>query len=269
VKMHAGRLRYGATALLILLALAAVISLLRSDSGAETAASIRPEMVMVPGGTFSMGVADGDDCPLREVGVDTFTMGKYEVTNAQYHAFCLATARRLPEFWGMARYHCGPEFPDHPVVGVSWSDAKAYAEWCDLRLPTEAEWEYAARGGLVGKNFAFGDDIDSTLANFKSAGTERVGRYQPNAFGLYDMTGNVVEWVADYYDASYYTQGVAVNPPGPTEGKFRVVRGGGWRSGPYCNRVYYRNALVPQWVDFNVGFRCAGSKPGLADQRAE
>jgi formylglycine-generating enzyme required for sulfatase activity len=187
-------------------------------------------------------------------------MDKHEVTNAQYLKFCEETNRKLPEFWRMERFHSTVEFPNHPVVGISWRDAQAYAEWCGKRLPTEAEWEYAARGGLSGMDYPNGNSIDSSTANYTEAaldGTMPVASYAPNGYGLYDMAGNVAEWVADYYDTDYYATSSSNNPTGPESGKFRVIRGGGWHSGPFCNRVYVRNALPDNWVDFNVGFRCA------------
>jgi formylglycine-generating enzyme required for sulfatase activity len=219
-------------------------------------------MVLIPGGEFLMGTeGDGDDGPVHKVYVDSFYIDQYEVTNAQYFKFCQETDHGLPEFWGWDRFHCGPEYPDHPVVGVSWSDAEAYAEWCGKRLPTEAEWEYAARGGLVDRKYPNGDAIDSTMANYfikeSVKGTVPVGSYAPNGYGLYDMAGNVNEWVSDYYGWDYYSESPYENPKGPEKGKFRVLRGGGWHSGPFCNRVYFRSGLRPNWVDFNVGFRCA------------
>jgi sulfatase modifying factor 1 len=215
-------------------------------------------MVLIPAGEFLMGTDSGDDSsPRHRIYLDAFYLDRHEVTNARYHEFCRETGRKLPEFWGMEGFHCGPDFPDHPVVGVSWSDAAAYAEWAGKRLPTEAEWEYAARGGIVGKKFPYGDDLDSTLANFSSSGTVPVGSYPPNGYGLYDMAGNVVEWVHDYYDAGYYSRSPDRNPTGPEKGKFVVIRGGGWHSGKFCNRVVHRNALIKSWIDFNVGFRCA------------
>ncbi|MFB0516876.1 MAG: formylglycine-generating enzyme family protein [Candidatus Neomarinimicrobiota bacterium] len=221
-----------------------------------------PDMILVPGGKFMMGAAgNGDHSPVHQVSIDSFYMDKCEVTNAQYLAFCEATNRKLPEFWGMEAFHSGPEFPDHPVVGISWSDAAAYAKWAGKRLPTEAEWEYAARGGLVGKDYPGGDKLDSTLANFTmqgvTSGTAPVGSYPANGYGLHDMAGNVVEWVADNYDKDYYKMSPKKNPAGPEKGKFRVIRGGGWHSGPSCCRVYFRNCLPGNWLDFNVGFRCA------------
>ena len=106
------------------------------------------EVVLVPGGEFPMGSdSEGDHSPVHKVHVDSFYMDKYEVTNAQYLRFCEATGHRLPEFWGMEGFRCGPDYPNHPVVTVSWYDATEYAKWCGKRLPTEAEWEYAAREG--------------------------------------------------------------------------------------------------------------------------
>ena len=251
-----------AMALPVILTVLLSISCSESDQRSARGDYIQPELVLVPGGEFLMGHdGDGDYSPIHEVYLDSFYMDKYEVTNAQYFKFCEETERKLPEFWGMAEFHSGPEYPDHPVVGVSWSDAQAYAEWAGKRLPTEAEWEYAARGGLVGTDYPNGPELDSTMANYTIKGTVKgtvpVGSYPPNGYGLHDMAGNVVEWVADFYDGDYYKISPNRNPPGPEKGKFRVIRGGGWHSGPYCNRVYFRNGLRGSWLDFNVGFRCA------------
>lgn len=215
-------------------------------------------LVLIPGGEFVMGTGgEGDNSPEHKVRIDPFYIDKYEVTNARYYKFCEETGRDLPEFWGMEKFHCGLEYPDHPVVGVSWYDASAYAEWAGKRLPSEAEWEYAARGSLPGKKFPNGNKLDKDAANFKSDGTAPVGSYPPNQYGLHDMAGNVVEWVNDFYDKDYYKVSPHDNPKGPEEGKFHVIRGGGWHSGKSCVTVDRRNCLIPGWVDFNVGFRCA------------
>ncbi len=242
-----------------------VVSFLTSCSPPEQEAqeitAVEAELVLIPGGEFLMGKDEEDDHgPAHKVYIDSFYIDKYEVTNAQYLKFCEETGRNLPEFWGKKEFHSGPDFPNHPVVGISWSDAKSYAQWAGKRLPTEAEWEYAARGGLVGMNYPNGDELDSADANYTLGGPEGiapVGSFPPNNYGLYDMAGNVFEWVSDYYEGDYYETSPYKNPTGPEKGKFRVIRGGGWHSGPYCNRVYYRNALPGQWVDFAVGFRCA------------
>lgn len=218
------------------------------------------ELVLIAGGEFLMGSdSEGDHSPAHKVTVDSFYMDKCEVTNAQYLAFCRETGHRLPEFWNMSGFRCGPDYPNHPVVGVSSTDAVLYAEWCGKRLPTEAEWEYAARGGLVGMDFPNGDSLRRPDGNYNRSykgGPVAVGSYPANGFGLHDMQGNVVEWVSDFYDPDYYASSPSTNPQGPEYGRFRVIRGGGWHSGASCNRVYYRNALPPNWVDFNVGFRC-------------
>jgi iron(II)-dependent oxidoreductase len=222
------------------------------------------KLVLIPAGKFLMGHdSDGDHSPVHKVRIDAFYLDAYEVTNAEYLEFCREKEHGLPQFWEIEEFHSGPEFPDHPVIGVSWVDAKKYAEWRGMRLPTEAEWEYAARGGLEGKLYAHGDDLDPTVARYWDWGSETheksdpVGSYPPNGYGLYDMTGNVAEWVADVYVEDFYSTSVEDNPRGPKKGKFRVVRGGGWHSGPSCVRVHFRAALSPGWVDFNVGFRCA------------
>jgi formylglycine-generating enzyme required for sulfatase activity len=227
------------------------------------------ELILIPGGDFLMGAnSEGDHSPVHLVRLDAFYMDRYEVTNAQYLSFCRATGHRVPEFWGMSGFRSGPEYPNHPVVGVSWRDAADYAAWCGKRLPTEAEWEYAARGGVGGLDFPNGDSLQPSDGNYNKSnqgGAVAVGSYRANGFGLHDMQGNVVEWVADFYDAEYYASSPTDNPQGPERGRFRVIRGGGWHSGASCNKVYYRNALPPNWVDFGVGFRCAADSGPLGD----
>ena len=226
------------------------------------------EFLLIPEGTFLMGGdTEPDHQPVHEVAIAAFQLSRTHVTNHQYAAFCEGTDRAYPQFWGQERYCSGPDFPNHPVVGVSWQSASEFAEWTGARLPTEAEWEYAARGGFEGLPYPFGDDLDPSKANYSpldeaeirlsAGGTMPVGKFPPNGFGLLDMCGNVVEWVADRYAADYYSRSPKENPGGPDVGKHRVIRGGGWHSGPYCNRVYFRNALPANWVDFAVGFRVA------------
>jgi formylglycine-generating enzyme len=219
------------------------------------------EEVKIPGGEFLMGKVDGKDgLEQHTVRVPSFYMDKHEVTNAQYQAFCEATERKLPIFWDLERFRSGSDFPDHPVVGVSNRDALAYAQWCGRRLPTEAEWEFAARGGLQAKKYDTGDELEATEANTKSAkldGPVAVASFRPNAYGLYDMVGNVREWVSDYYSLEYFSNSPVESPAGPEKGRQRVIKGGGWFSGKSCNQVHVRNALAGGWGDFNVGFRCA------------
>ena len=219
------------------------------------------EMVLIPAGEFMMGkntTGPSDWQPEHNVRIKSFYMDKNEVSNQQYYDFCIATKNQLPQFWGLKEFKSGMDFPDYPVVGVSYFDAEKYARWSGKRLPTEAEWEYAARGGMIGKNFPFGDQIDSTKVNYgkKYKGILKIGSFQPNGFGLYEITGNVWEWTTDFYSSDYYSSSPVDNPKGPDRGRFKVIRGGSWHSGAMCVQTYYRNGLSPSWVDFAVGFRC-------------
>jgi iron(II)-dependent oxidoreductase len=234
------------------------------EKSGSPSGNIESELVLVPGGEYTMGVKPSPrnnyvDNAAHQVTVDSFYIDRYEVTNAQYLEFCQFTDHPLPEFWGMDVFCSGPSFPDHPVVGVTWAAAMQYAEWKGMRLPTEAEWEYAARGGLVKKRYPNGNDVDSTLCNYNGTYGHpiRVGSLPANGYGLHDMSGNVVEWVSDYYAKDYFLEAPVDNPTGPQYGKRRVIRGGGWRSGKMCATVVFRQSLRPYWVDMNVGFRCA------------
>ena len=232
------------------------------------------EMIYLPGGEFEMGVDGyGDASPPHGVRLSPFYLDRCEVTNAQYQAFCEATHHRLPDFWGLEAFRCGAAWPDHPVVGVSHYDATAYARWRAARLPTEAEWEYAGRGGLVGRAYSHGDDLDSTLyvptGYVGTAHSFPVGSFPPNGLGLCDMTGNVREWVADAYDDEYYHRSPAVDPRGPGHGLYKVTRGGGWHTGPGCAKIHVRELLRSNWIDFAVGFRCARYVGRSAAERLE
>jgi sulfatase modifying factor 1 len=218
-------------------------------------------MILIPAGEFTMGKNSSgttDWQPEHKVTVDAFYIDKCEVTNKQYYEFCKITSNPLPEFWGSSQFKCSLDYPDHPVIGVSFSDALKYSLWAGKRLPTEAEWEYAARGGLPNSNYPWGNQIDSTLVNFgkKYKTTLKVGSFKPNGYGLFDMGGNVWEWTMDNYGADYYTNSPTQNPTGPNSGRFKVIRGGSWHSGAMCIQTYYRNGLPASWVDFAVGFRC-------------
>jgi iron(II)-dependent oxidoreductase len=224
-------------------------------------------MVLIPAGEFVMGRDDpgADHGPAHRVRLRAFFLDRHEVTNAEYLRYSQATGKPLPEYWGMERFRSGPDFPAHPVIGVSWREARDFARWAGKRLPTEAEWEYAARGGRVGLPYPFGTTIDPSQANYAakgpSPGPVAVGQFPPNGYGLFDMAGNVVEWVADYYAPDTYAQSPLQQPSGPKRGKLRVIRGGGWHSGPFCTRLDFRNALPANWRDINVGFRCAKDAP--------
>ena len=243
-------------------------------------------MVLIPAGEFQMGDDDhADEQPVHTVYIDAFYMDKYEVTNAQYKRFLDATPQ-----WRKSRiaspYHDGDylkhwngnNYPlgkgEHPVTYVSWYAAMAYAKWADKRLPTEAEWEKAARGGLVGQKYPWGNSIDSTKANYnKQVGdTTLVGRYSPNAYGLYDMAGNVLEWCLDTYDADFYVSSSRQNPiSGGSALKVtvnfskistapRVLRGGSWSTLSQSVRVADRTKGNPKLSYFGAGFRCVRTR---------
>jgi formylglycine-generating enzyme required for sulfatase activity len=215
-------------------------------------------MITIPEGEFAMGQADGrdDEKPVHHVWVDEFRLCRFQVTNADYRAF------RAPAFGAQ------PEFshPDQPVVGVSWWDAKAYCDWLSerharrFRLPTEAEWERAARGGLEQKLYPWGDAPMFERENYQGRwreGPEPVGTSAPNAFGLYDMCENVHEWCADWYDPGYYAASPARNPRGPDNGTRRASRGGSWRHHFKIARCAARSSIPPEFRYADYGFRIA------------
>lgn len=217
-------------------------------------------MVIVPAGEFTMGKGV-DFGPAHRVRISSFLMDKYEVTNREYIKFCKATGYKLPEFYNTDNFRCGDKYPDYPVIGINWYDAQKYAEWCGKRLPTEAEWEYAARGGLQDMDYPNGNvwpekkpvQDPSGWQNF----IEPAGGDLPNGYGLHNMAGNVWEWVSDYYSDTWYKESGMDNPSGPANGSSRVIRSGSWHSGGMCKKVYYRKGLPGNWCDFGVGFRCA------------
>ena len=181
----------------------------------------KDSMVLIPAGEFQMGSNDGepDEKPVHTVYVDAFYMDVTEVTNVQYKKFVDANPQWKKshisdgdylKHWNGNRYPTGKG--NHPVVYVSWYSAMAYAAWAGKRLPTEAEWEKAARGRLVGKKYPWGDLIDFSKANYDSMGTTTVGSYPPNRYGLYDMGGNVWEWCLDMYDVDFYKNSPRHNP---------------------------------------------------------
>jgi formylglycine-generating enzyme required for sulfatase activity len=212
--------------------------------------------VTIPAGEFQMGSEVGypEEQPVHIVYLDTFELGRYEITNRQYIQCVKASICD-----GITDISAGREL--HPVARVSWGDAKKFCEWVGGRLPTEAEWEKAARG-TDERSYPWGDDPPTPgLLNYNSAvsGTTPVGNYPDGVspYGLFDMAGNVWEWVNDWYSNTYYQISPTSNPLGPEIGQYRVLRGGSWLDNEYRVFLYHRARSSPEYADFNFGFRCA------------
>jgi iron(II)-dependent oxidoreductase len=222
------------------------------------------DFVTIPGGEFRMGQADGRDeeRPVHPVTVGSFHLSRYQVTNADYDAFRRATGREAPPFREDARFAC----PNQPVVGVSWFDAVAYCEWLTsvverkFRLPTEAEWERAARAGLDQFPYPWGDRTIFERENYHGRwreAPEPVGTSLPNGYGLFDMCENVHEWCSDWYDPGYYAVSPGVDPQGPPAGTRRASRGGAWRHHLKISRCAARSSIPPEFKYADYGFRVA------------
>ena len=214
--------------------------------------SIPPGMVYVTGGTFQMGSnSESDEKPIHTVTISGFFMDKTEVTQAEYRK---VMGKNLSKFSGC---------DDCPVERVSWHDANEYAKKVGKRLPTEAEWEYAARGGNKSKGYKYaGSKSIGSVAWYSSnsgSKTHSVGQKQPNELGIYDMSGNVWEWCSDRYSDSYYRTSPKNDPQGPNSGSRRVLRGGSWNNNDNNCRVANRNRNNPDNRNNNNGFRCVSS----------
>jgi formylglycine-generating enzyme required for sulfatase activity len=222
---------------------------------------IEPEMVFVEGGTFIMGSDDGDEDekPKHEVKINNFYMSKYEITVDEYRNFCSATGRNFgeEESWSKA---------NHPAIYVSWNIATEYCKWLSsetnkkYRLPTEAEWEYAAAGGKKSKGYKYSgnENIDQVAwyqGSIPEDGTQPVGSLDPNELGIYDMSGNVWEWCLDTYKSDYYSVSEKENPKGAKTGNWKIVRGGSWADKASYARITYRQSNLPGNAGFNDGFR--------------
>jgi formylglycine-generating enzyme required for sulfatase activity len=255
-----------------------------------------PKAARIPAGEFLMGAEDGeeDERPAHRTYVDEFCLGAHPITNAEYAEFIHETGHPSPAvralplmvsgaleadframaaayFWNNGTPPAGRD--DHPVTLIGFDDATAYCQWLgirtglSIRLPTEAEWEKAARGGLEGRQYPWGDALDPSCAHFLSGGVEKsqrgtapVGSYPPNGFNLHDMSGNVWEWVSDWYVPNYYARAQYLNPQGPESGPMRLVRGGAWvnADGRYL-RCAYRHKVPPDSYSYSIGFRIAYS----------
>ena len=224
-------------------------------------------MVLIPKGEFVMGSGEGgmDESPVHPVFVDAFEINQFEVTQAQYTEFTNATGYRsnLSRFTRYINMKNRKNFihPNQPVVHVGWDDASEYCRWIGKRLPTEAEWEKGARG-TKGSVWPWEGIRHPTFANFLDEPLHRtamVGSYKKDVspFGLYDMAGNVREWVEDWYSEGYYSHAEYRNPRGPEKGTMRVLRGGSWNDTPDLGRTSARMKMFPDYGDVTIGFRCA------------
>lgn len=211
-----------------------------------------------------MGCGNGrdDEKPLHRVWVDAFALAKYQVTNEEYARFLAATNAAPPLCWQKENFSDARM----PVVGVSWFEAVSYCEWLSqatvkrYRLPTEAEWERAARGGAEGLAYPWGDsgpEMVPDYANRWRKGPEPVGLYAPNAYALFNLGDNVHEWCADWYDANYYRESPVRNPQGPASGSRRASRGGSWRHHIRVTRTAARSSIPPEFQYADYGFRVA------------
>lgn len=231
--------------------------------------AVTPALAAIPAGWFLMGCDSGQDVerPVHRVWVDAFEMATTQVTVEEYARFLKTTGRAQPPFWNDPNFN----HPRQPVVAVSWFDAVAYCEWLSsmtgsqYRLPTEAEWERAARGGVEGKLFPWGDDPPTSRPRYTDRwrnGPEPVGQSEPNAYGLYEMCENVHEWCNDWFAADYYAISPDHNPQGPASGLRKASRGGSWRHHIKISRCSTRSSIPPDFQYADYGFRVVRNKVG-------
>jgi formylglycine-generating enzyme required for sulfatase activity len=226
---------------------------------------IEPTCVLIPSGDFLMGCEQGreEERPAHRVWVDAFDMAICQVRNRDFAAFMRSTGHPAPPNWNQP----GFDDPDHPVVAVSWVEAQKYCQWLaettgrDYRLPTEAEWERAARAGEEGRLYPWGDVPPQDWWEYQQRwgregpGPLVVGQGAPNAYGVFDLCENVHEWCADWYKADYYELSPRHNPSGPSTGERRASRGGSWRHHVKVSRVAARSSIPPTFQYADYGFR--------------
>ncbi|NNM43961.1 MAG: SUMF1/EgtB/PvdO family nonheme iron enzyme [Chlamydiae bacterium] len=253
---------------------AAVGKYQRQEVETKVIEPVLTEMIVIKGGTFFRGSQQGarDEMPRHQVTISDYALDVHPVTNEQFVLFLEAMGgekdannldmirlrdSRIKRSGGKLSIESG--YAKHPVVGVAWYGAVAYAKWVGKRLPTEAEWEIAAFGGLSDSIYPSGSTIERSEANFFSSDTTTVGSYPPNGYGLYDVAGNVYEWCQDWYDYHYYDVSVQEpeNPKGPLQGVYRVLRGGCWKSLKEDLRCAHRHRNNPGTMNGTYGFRCA------------
>jgi formylglycine-generating enzyme required for sulfatase activity len=223
-------------------------------------------MMYVPKGTFTMGSSSGGESPIHTVDLDSYYIDKFEVTNAAYKRCVDAGVCAAPKQSNSSTrtaYYSNPEFDEYPVINVDWNMSKTYCEWRGDRLPTEAEWEKAARS-LDGRTYPWGENIDCDTANYQSScvgDTTKVGSYLKNVspYGLYDMAGNVWEWTSSLYKPYPYTRNDGREDPLSSDR--RVLRGGSWDNNDFGARSADRDVNSPDVINGSIGFRCARSLP--------
>lgn len=219
-------------------------------------------MALVPAGNFIMGSKNGDvdEVSVHEVYLNDFYIDIFEVTNALYNVCISDGVCGVPN----SGYYQYSDYSDHPVVNVTWAQADQYCKWRGGYLPTEAQWEKTARGGDE-RTYPWGEEVDCSKANYRTCvgNTAKIGSYESgkSPYGVYDLAGNVWEWVADWYDDNYYQYSPSSNPLGPTSGKYRVIRGGSWSFRIDDLPAYNRRESDPDSDRNTIGFRCAKDVP--------
>jgi len=254
-----------------------------SNEKNATTQSFSIQMASIPTGCFNMGDAfnegNSDELPVHNVCISAFHINVYEVTNEEYKACVDVGSCTVPQnssSYTRSSYYGNATYDNYPVIYVDWGQAKVFCQWTGGRLPTEAEWEYAARGGLASKRYPWGNNAPTCILGAADGAqhdscspddTIMVGSFAPNGYGLDDMAGNVWEWVSDLYDGAYYSSSPSQDPQGPSWGSYRAIRGSSWYNSAYDLgsmpptathlRVAERYYYTPTLPNSSIGFRCA------------